>query len=63
MDERTLKYAYILVDVEVVGRWLDDQNVTVNDKQAEKIIDYIYQDVLDRAYDLVMDGYDDLKEG
>lgn len=63
MDEKTLSYPYILIDVDTVKSWLYDVDVTVNDKQAAKIIDYIYQDVLDEAYDLVMYGYDDLKEG
>lgn len=62
MDEKTLSYPYILVDVETVERWLDDVGVTVDDKRAAKIVDYIYQDVLDRAWDLVMDADNDIKE-
>ena len=62
MDERTLSYPYILIDVDTVERWLYDCGVTVDDKRAAKIVDYIYQDVLDRAWDLVMDADNDIKE-
>lgn len=53
----------LVIDKELVNSWLAEDGHELNDEQADKLIDYIWEDVMDRAYELVKDGHDDLFGG
>ena len=49
------------IDWATMDSWLNDNGLgPLTAEQADKLMDYVFYDINEKAYDLVIDGYEDL---